>query len=269
MEGKDATLFLMKKYLKQLVFWSLHIAYLVRRSFGTPQEVVVLMYHSIGQGDWEFTVSPQNFEKQIEYLEKSGYAFWGSRELDDFIGGRVKNTRRAAVITFDDGYRDFLTGALPVLRKHNIPALLFIHTNRSSDELRNTLPLLTWEDVLQISKNNIEIGSHSHSHPNVKLLSVEELNLDTELAENEIQRNIGVKPKTYAYPGGKFNDSVIELLKKRGYRMAFTIDNGLIKPGDNSFRLRRVGIGRDTSWVEFKIRVSIANTWYNWIKNIL
>lgn len=259
----------MKNRLKQLIFWVLRLTYFLGRLFGAPQEVVVLMYHSVGHGNWEFTVSPENFEKQIRYLKKKGYMFWDSQELGEFLGGQRKSTRRAVVITFDDGYRDFLTGALPVLKKYNVPALLFIHTNRSSDELRNTLPLLTWDDIVQASKEGVEIGSHSSAHPNVKLLSAEELNIDTETAEKEIQNNIGVMPKTYAYPGGKFNDSVIEVLRGREYRMAFTIDNGLIKLGDNPFRLHRVGVGRDTSQIEFKTRTSAANTWYNWIKSIL
>lgn len=259
----------MKTLIKRLVFRILYLAYALKRLFGVPQEVLVLMYHSIGQGDWEFTISPENFKKQIEYLKSVGYEFWGSLELKEFLNGQRKNTRRAAVITFDDGYRDFLTGAMPVIEKYNIPVLSFVHTNRSSDELRNTLPLLGWDEITQINKRGVEIGSHSHSHPNLKLLSVEDLKADTETAEKEIQNHTGAKPKIYAYPGGKFNEAVIENLKNSGYDMAFTIDNGFVKPGDNPFRLRRIGIGRDTSWVEFMVRVSEANNWYNWIKNVL
>jgi len=241
----------------------------MRRLFGAPQEVVVLMYHSVGQEDWEFTVTPENFEKQIRYLKNRGYLFWDFRELKEFLTGRRNSIRQAVVVTFDDGYRDFVTNALPILRRYQIPALLLIHTDRSSYELGNQYPLMSWDDIKKVASQGVKIGCHSHSHPNMKQLSDEQLRQELEESAQMFREHLGFAPTLFAYPGGKFNASVIQMLKESGYTLGFTIDRGLVHKGDNPFTLKRNGISAHTSLLEFKVRTSHAGEWYEHIVQLL
>ena len=66
----------------------------------------------------------------------------------------------------------------------------------------------------------------------------------------------------FAYPFGLFTDQTIEILKNNGYKMAFTTDRGMVKMGSDSFRIKRFGISKDTSFIEFKARLTPASDWY-------
>jgi peptidoglycan/xylan/chitin deacetylase (PgdA/CDA1 family) len=84
---------------------------------------VILLYHRVAAGfpdPWSLCVSPANFREQMAVL-----AARGARPLDAVADGAGL---RAPVVTFDDGYADFQTAALPVLRAHDIPVTLFVTT---------------------------------------------------------------------------------------------------------------------------------------------
>src|SRR3989344_5517617 len=71
--------------------------------------VIILCYHSIASDDWRFSVSPENFKKQIERLILSGFQFLTLRDIDNILRGGLILRKPSVAITFDDGYRDILT----------------------------------------------------------------------------------------------------------------------------------------------------------------
>ncbi len=249
----------MKKLFKIIILYVFRIIYkLFGRSFGN---IVVLMYHSVGNSGWEFSITPEAFEKQIAYLCKNNYEFLTAESLYNMISGKNNPAEKSVLITFDDGYRDFMTEAMPILNKYKIPTILFVHTNRSSDRLRNNLPLLDWPEIKSLS-GNFEIGSHSHSHPNLKSFSGEGLDEELDNTEQVFLRELGRRPQFFSYPGGSFSLSIAESLRKRGYKLGFTISPGLVRRKSNPLTLPRFGLSIDTSFAEFKARVSGASNWY-------
>ncbi len=229
--------------------------------FARESQVAVLMYHSVGRSGWEFSVSPEVFEKQINYLRRNNYKFLTAKDLDEIISGKDGSVKKGVLITFDDGYRDFMTEAAPILNKYGIPAILFVHTDRSSDRLGNDLPLLTWPEIRSLG-GSVETGSHSHSHPDLKALSREELNQELDQAEETFVRELGYKPELLSYPGGRFSFGIADNLRQRGYKLAFTINPGLIRKKNDPLVLPRFGISVDTSFIEFKARITGASNWY-------
>lgn len=215
--------------------------------FYREKGTTVLMYHSIGHKKGPLVVTPKNFEKQLKYLKISDSKF---------------------LITFDDGYQDFQTLAWPMLKKHGLSAILFIHTNRSSHNLGNDIPLLNWPQIKKLKDSGVEMGNHSHQHLDIKQFDSEELEREIKLSEEIFRQELGFIPKTFAYPGGKYNAKIAEFLGQRGYQRAFTIDEGVFRPGDNPLKIKRIGVSGKTSLFEFKIMLTPAFAWYQNLRKV-
>jgi len=257
----------MKKAFKLLLLMILAGASKLWNFLFPRSQVVVLMYHSVGDSGWEFSITPEKLEKQISYLHKRGYKFLTAEEFQEIISGQTDTVQKGVLLTFDDGYQDTLTRAVPILKKYNLPALIFMHSNRSADRLRNDLPLLSWAEIRQLA-SDYNIGSHSHSHPDLKSLSEEELTNELSTAETVFMREIGHKPVWFSYPGGRLNEKVMLALKKRGYQLAFTINPGLVVVGSNPLAVPRFGVSVNTTMVEFRARVTGTSDWYEKLANL-
>lgn len=257
-----------KKTIRILILIFLAVLYKIFRLFSEKTGPAVLMYHSVSDSKEKFAVHPDVFEKEIAHLKNKSYKFITLKELSGMLSGEIEMNTKSILLTFDDGYGDFMTNALPILRKNNLPAVVFIHTNRSSDNFSNNLPLMDWNDINIFNGSNIEIGNHSHSHSNMKKLSLEELNTDIRLSEETFRKELGFVPKTFAFPGGKYSREVIEVLRTGGYDLAFTIDAGVVMRGDNPLKIKRMGVGNDTSMLEFKIMLTGVSNWYQALRRI-
>ena len=97
----------------------------------------------------------------MDYLAANNYSVISLSEL--LKGLRVGQLPlKPVVITIDDGFKSTFTLAYPVLKKYNFPATLFLYT----DFIEKNSYSLTWEEIREMTKNNIEIGSHTLSHCN-------------------------------------------------------------------------------------------------------
>ena len=256
-----------KKFIKIALLFFLYPLSVVGRLLSVSGRPVVLMYHSIGSSGWEFSVTPEMFDKQLAYLQKNGFKFLTAEELYELLVNKHPWPQRSVLATFDDGYRDFMTEAVPVLNKYKVPAAVFVHTNRSPERLRNNLPLLNWME-LKVLAEDFEIGSHSHSHPDLKTLSPEELDGELEKTEQVFVQELGYKPDILSYPGGRFSMNIAENLRKREYKLAFTINPGSVRKTSKPLALPRVGLSLDTSFAEFKARVNGAGDWYEYLADL-
>ncbi len=239
----------MKKVIRILMLTVLYVFYKVAGLFYKEKGLAVLMYHSVGNKKGPLVVTPENFVKQLKYLKSKSYH------------GKF-------LITFDDGYRDFMTTVWPILKKYDIPAMLFVHTNRSSENLGNDFSLLDWPQIQELKNSGVAIGNHSHQHLDMKQLSQEELEQEIKISEEIFRQELGQVPKTFAYPGGKYNRQVAEFLRQRGYQKAFTIDEGLAMPGDDPLKIKRIGISGNMGMFEFKIMLTRAFNWYQVVRKI-
>lgn len=192
----------------------------------------VLMYHTIGEPKEPFSylyVSPDNFENQIKYLYDNGYVFLFPEEIS-----LADNFKKSVVITFDDGYKSLYEYALPILKKYNAKATVYVVADLiGEDNHCSKMQLREMND-----SNAFRVYSHTKSHPYLTNLSESEL--DTEFAEsNNIIYNITKREVTsIAYPYGFYNDTVIGRAK-RYYKNAFTVDS---KGGKSAYDMTRVTI---------------------------
>lgn len=252
----------MKHFIKRVIIAVLLPLHALARTIGLARPgIAVLMYHSVGEHDWEFSVSPATFVRRLDMLTAKGFRFIDLNQFERILGEKEPVPNRSALITFDDGYRDILDEAMPMMIQRHIRPILYLHTSRSGYELGNELPLLSWQEIRNLS-DSIAIGSHSHAHPVMKKLNPEQLEADLLSAENTFRREIGYAPRTFAYPGGKFSERVIQAIRSHGFTTAFTINNGLVRPHDDAFRLRRIGVTAHTSDLELYAHAIGAGEWY-------
>jgi len=193
------------------------------------KNILILGLHRVGYPPWNAKIrglftSPRLLNFQIRLLRMLGYRFM---TLNDAM---TAPAARIAVLTFDDGYADNFTNAMPILQKHKIPATVFIITNDVGrrnvvwDEAGEDLPadILSWEMIRELHRRGWEIGSHAHRHIHFgthdDVVQAEAIATSIE----QIEKHIGVVPISFAYPYGSFSQTTKSLLRQQGIRYAVT-----------------------------------------------
>jgi peptidoglycan/xylan/chitin deacetylase (PgdA/CDA1 family) len=168
----------------------LPVGLLARRS---PGDLVILLYHRVGAGDREIDLSAEAFDRQLAWLVANTRV----RSLEDALasgGGGV-------VITFDDGFRDFHQHALPALVRHRVPAVLYLATGLVGDGDGARPDALTWEGLRDaVSTGLVTVGSHTHSHLDLRRASEEEAEEEMRRSKELVEGRLGVPCRHFGYP---------------------------------------------------------------------
>jgi peptidoglycan/xylan/chitin deacetylase (PgdA/CDA1 family) len=137
------------------------------------------------------------------------------------------------ILTFDDGYRDFLTAAMPTLRLHGFSATVFLVADRIGGtahwdaEYGEPARLLSWEEVRALQEAGIEMGCHSSLHRPMTEMRRTELVEDTMRARAILEEGLATPIKTLAYPYGAENEFVRRVIKGLGFRAAVSCEPGI------------------------------------------
>lgn len=237
------------------------LLHLVSRMIPHAPRMTVLLYHSISRTDDEFAVSPDVFERHLQLMQKQCDVVPLARAFEHAAGKRV--TRDSVAITFDDGYRDFATEVVPLLRRYSMPATVFVlggEVNRT--ELGNDHLLLTEADVATLRDSRITIGSHGATHQKLTRLSKEMMQTELVDSREAIEKTFGMKPAYLAYPKGSVNVMVEETAKECGYAGGVSVIERGVRPGDDVFALPRIQVDARTSLPIFKAKLTKAADWY-------
>jgi peptidoglycan/xylan/chitin deacetylase (PgdA/CDA1 family) len=183
----------------------------------------------------------------MRYLSDAGYSAVTLQELSGFIERRVPLPAKTIVITFDDGFRNFYTEALPALCEHGFKATVFLVTGfcgGHNDWAGNPaeLPrseLLSWSEIRDASGYGIEFGSHTTTHPDLTRLTRDEVEREITASKHKIADELGIVPVTFAYPFGRSNP-VVRDLAGQNFISACTTDLGMVYPGCDPGSLNRI-----------------------------
>lgn len=145
--------------------------------------ISILMYHSISDRDedvrhpyFQTNTKPEIFARQMQFLADNDYKVISLSEALSLISNpssqatshKLQATKapRYAVLTFDDGYRDFLDSAWPILKKHSFTAMMFLPTGFISNESQclNSRDCLTWDEIKALAGEGVSFGAHTVSH---------------------------------------------------------------------------------------------------------
>ncbi|WP_333737912.1 polysaccharide deacetylase family protein [Streptomyces sp. IBSBF 2806] len=227
----------------------------------TPTAVPwVAMYHSVGdcsEDPYRVTVTPERLEKQLRWLRRRGLRGVSMAEL---LAARARGEGRDLVgLTFDDGYADFLTAALPVLRRNGCTATLFVLPGRLGgenvwDPLGPRKLLLTADGIRRAADEGVEIGSHGLTH--VDLTAADDVALKAETAESRavLAELLGAEPDGFCYPYGTIDRRAVDAVREAGYGYACAIDPGALN-GLHALPRLHVGQNDDALRLYLKYRL--------------
>jgi peptidoglycan/xylan/chitin deacetylase (PgdA/CDA1 family) len=232
--------------------------------------VPVLMYHALspactsGFGRW--TLSPDRFESHLGYLSQEGYRAITVAELAGRRRhGALDPSARLIVLTFDDAYADFLDVAMPVLQRYGMTATLFVPTGyvggRSGwmcAEGEGDRPVLSWPELGEISRLGVEIGAHSHTHPELDTLPARAQAEEARLPKLLLEKRLGVPVSSFAYPFGLYDRGVREAVAAAGYTAACTMNSWAATSGDHLLEVPRVAVFDDTDADSLAARLSAS-----------
>ena len=207
----------------------------------------MLLYHSVSDGDSVVDVPPPLFREQIGWLRDH----YPVRSLDEVLAGPVSG-ETPVVITFDDGYRDFLTEAFAVLSRHGLPATVYLVTETLRDPSRGfsfaagrgKRPLGADEVRELVASGLVTVGSHTHRHR--RLVGCPEAILRSELETSAatLGELLGDEPLHFAYPWGRF-DRAAEGVVRTLFRSAAIAGSRTNRLPLDPFRIARIPVKRE------------------------
>lgn len=234
----------------------------------------ILMYHGISDetGDrhpyYETNTSPSRFAEQMRYLHEEGYRIVGLDTISDCMKAERPAERRV-VITFDDGYRNFFSTALPILAAHGFSATVFVVSGyaQQASICDQSRVHMNWSEVREISRCGMAVGSHTVSHCVLRDLAPGslryELNESKRVIESEVGGVIGGFAYPFAFPENDtpFKDRARDVLQSCGYRQGVCTSIGRVWRGSDVFFLPRIPINTHDDLRLFKAKLEGAYDW--------
>lgn len=208
--------------------------------------VPILLYHYVeyvqDPGDTirkSLNIVPYTFDEEVKTLKDAGYTFITMSDLADILDDEKPLPEKPVVLTFDDGYRDFYTDVLPILKKYEVKAVAYVVPN-FLDKPNN---LTTWQ-LKEIAKSGlVEIGAHTMEHSYLKGLPRKRAEHEIEESKKYLEKEIGMPVVSFAYPYGAFDNETIDIVKKAGFKSAVTTISGIFAQDLNRFFLYRIRPG--------------------------
>ena len=217
------------------------------------QKIPILMYHSIDHVSKSSVmrslhVRPQSFRLQMFILKLLGYQGLSMRNLHPYLTG--EKTGKVVGITFDDGYKNNLVNAGPILKKLNFSSTCYI----VSGEIGNTniwdkdkgidqKKLMTKQEIFSwINDFDQDIGAHSVSHPDFNELNSQELEQEILGSKTSLEDSFNRDIDDFCYPFGKYHQLALETVKSAGFKTATTMKRGLNNEIYKPLELERIPI---------------------------
>jgi peptidoglycan/xylan/chitin deacetylase (PgdA/CDA1 family) len=200
-------------------------------------DVRVLCHHEVR--------SRASFHAQMSVLVERGYSVLSMEELVAWARRARPIRSPAVVLTFDGGYRSQLDNALPTLEALKLPATFF-PLSAGLDDAE-----ITGRDLAELAARGHTIGCHTHTHPDLTTLSPDELEREIAGSKRVLEDAVGRPVTAFCYPDGLSNSRVAAEVRNAGFEVAFTIDLGGVRAGDDPYHLRRIAVLGDPGRTEF------------------
>jgi peptidoglycan/xylan/chitin deacetylase (PgdA/CDA1 family) len=224
--------------------------------------LAILSYHKIGPpspGGWAtwFYVPEATFAGHLAYLRETG---WTVIDLATLLAGLEDATRlpeRAALLTFDDGYRSIVDVALPWLQRFGYPGVVFVPTafiggrNAFDDGVEPEEAICSWEELAELERHGVCVQSHGVTHRPFSELDPAGRAYELRCSKAELETRLGTAVDLFAYPfgiTGSDGEEAEAVLRQAGYRGGCLYGGEPIRdrPILERYRLPRVAVGPDT-----------------------
>jgi peptidoglycan/xylan/chitin deacetylase (PgdA/CDA1 family) len=209
--------------------------------------VPILTYHSLDNSGSVISTAPEIFRRQMQYLSENGYKVVTLKELINSLSEHHTPFLKTVALTFDDGFQNFLTEAFPVLEEYNFKATVFLVTDfcgKNNDWAGNppdfpSSKLLSWQEIKELHDYGIEFGNHTRTHPDLTKISESRAESEINESKNAIENALGSEVTTFAYPFGKFNPAVKQIVENK-FKAACSTNLGKVQTGSDFYSLERL-----------------------------
>ena len=211
----------------------------VRQYNPDDQGVLSIMYHRFEENKYPSTNIRMNiFLEHIEAIKKNEFDFYDPRLFDEQFN-KPKNNKKI-LLTIDDAFLSFYENAWPILKKNEIPFILFVST-----EPIGKRGYMTWEQIKEIEKEKFAfIGNHSHTHEYLINFSFADFKDDIKKSIEIFNNNLGYNPIFFSYPFGEYSLEQKNFIKKN-FKYAFGQHSGVIDSTKDKFELPRFPINEN------------------------
>jgi peptidoglycan/xylan/chitin deacetylase (PgdA/CDA1 family) len=225
---------------------------------GERPYIPILMYHYVRYVDagadplgYNLSVTPEQLEAQLAWLRAAGYEAVRMDVVAACVRGVGPCPARAVALTFDDGYLDAYSAALPILQRHGYPATFYIVSGFVGQP-----GYMGWAEIRALRDAGMEIGAHSISHPDLTSLGLEDLRTQVGASGAAIAAELGQPVQSFCYPGGRFSPTVAAVVSEAGFSSATTTSPD--GPQGDPFALPRLRISGGLSQEGFQWMVASA-----------
>lgn len=212
------------------------------------------MYHGVGQvteDPFGLFVSPERFAQQMQALRALGLRGVSLGQLGDAVARR--DAAGLVGLTFDDGYRDVLSAAAPVLELHGFTATMFVVSDLVGGENVWDPPprrqLISETEVRELAARGWEIGAHSATHARLTEVNADLLRHEVRGSRATLAEITGVEPRCFCYPYGSVNAETVAAVRDAGYSYACAVQRVAGLP--TALAMPRIGVTDFDRWPRF------------------
>lgn len=230
------------------------------------KEIPVLMYHRLINNTENIGIHTiyyeiEKFEEQLKFLKEHKFQTITFKDLKELTKKDIKENKYI-ILTFDDGYEDNYELLFPLLKKYNMKAVIYMvsHLKNNSWDVEESgeksFKLMNEQQVLELYNSGlVEFGGHTMHHVKLDTLSYEEQK--KEILGNKIylEKLLGEKLVSFAYPFGRFNKDSKAIVEELGYYYGIATNSGSFYIEEDKFQVRRIGIFPDVNMNKFRRRV--------------
>lgn len=223
----------------------------------------ILSYHSVSdrESDLFGNVSTDRFRRDLAYLREN-------YEIVDLpaVTTDVRDGPKKVAITFDDGYKNFHSTALPILEQFDAPATVFVNpdflgdANRDRIESAHSIAGRDAEIIMDerqvrdlVNGDLITVGNHTLTHPDLTAVdNAEELRAEIVESKEKLERAFEITVDRFCYPYGRYNRQTVDVVRE-SHEFAVVTTNGLVDPESDRCLLQRIGAHRHERTVRWDL----------------
>ena len=240
-----------------------------KRLTANTRPIPILVYHQIaaappkGSPFRSLYVAPEAFARQMAWLERLGYQGLSMTALEPYLNGQKNG--KVVGITFDDGYLNNLSNALPSLTKHGFSSTCYavggllgktnvwdVGAGIAQTPLMNEAQLRQWVSAGQ------EVGSHTHQHIDLTVSDKNKCQLEITLGKNELESVVKTPVAHFCYPYGRYQPEHIGMVDALGFVTATTTQRSRCHAQTDMLQLPRVPVLRSTMLPVFWLKIATA-----------
>jgi peptidoglycan/xylan/chitin deacetylase (PgdA/CDA1 family) len=223
--------------------------------------IPILLYHSVSRSpeSWiaPYTVTPEMFARQLDAIVDRRLTPMTISALNAAVRGDRPLPERPVAITFDDGFSDF-TGAAAMLDDRGMPSTLYVTTGamrgRSARPADMAIPpaaMLHWSDLIDLHHLGVEVGSHTHTHPQLDTLPPRTVADEVRRSKGLLEDVLGHPVPAFAYPHGFHSARTRRIVADAGHTSAAAVMDALSSDRDHAYSLARLTVKSDTTVAAF------------------